>query len=35
MRYKITKHSKKMKQEVEKIVKGFDWNRVSHILIFI
>jgi len=29
MRYKVTKHSKKMKQEVEKIVKGFDWNRVS------
>ena len=29
MRYKVTKYSKKMKQEVEKIVKGFDWNRVS------
>ena len=29
MKYKVTKHSKKMKQELEKIVKGFDWNRVS------
>ena len=29
MKYKVTKHSKKMKQQVEKMVKGFDWNRVS------
>ena len=30
MKYnKVTKHGKKNKQDVEKIVKGFDWNRVS------
>ena len=29
MNYKVTKHTKKTKQDVEKIVKGFDWNRVS------
>ena len=29
MRYKVTKHSKKMKHDLEKIVKGFDWKRVS------
>ena len=28
MKYKVTKHSKKMKQQVEKIVKGFDWRKI-------
>ncbi len=28
MKYKVTKHSKKMKHQVEKIVKGFDWKKV-------
>ena len=28
MRYKVNKYSKKMKQDLEKIVKGFDWKKV-------
>jgi len=29
MGYKVNKHTKRMKQDIEKIVRGFDWNRVG------